>query len=482
MLTLLLVLEILYLLIIIAVIIRIIIDTNNSAKAAAYILLIILLPVIGIIVYLSVGLNYRKRTIYSKKIIADKSHNIEIIQFLSQYRKATEKELENNFPNFYDLNLLFQHKLLGFATHRNKTKLLVNGEQKFPELLNTLQAAKHYIHIEYYIYENDQIGNEIADILIKKAKEGVEVRFIYDDFGSRSIRKTIVPRLCENGVKAVPFFKIALVNFANRINYRNHRKIVIVDGEFCFIGGINISDKYDNRRKNKHYWRDTHLKIQGEVAWALQSIFIADWNFCSKENLKPNTNYFKLHSIDENLNWVQLVSSGPDSERPYILFSYLQAIHNAYKCVFITTPYFIPNVELLAAIEIASQKGVDVRILVPGISDSFIVNAVSKSYYKELLNAGVKIYLYKKGFVHAKTMVCDGEIAFVGTANLDYRSFELNFEVNAIIYDKKTTEQLQENFLTDIGNAIQIDPEKWKQRLKIKQFFEKIMRLISPLM
>ncbi|MFA5620557.1 MAG: cardiolipin synthase [Weeksellaceae bacterium] len=477
-----LIIEILYVLLVTLVVIRIVYDTDNPTKTAAYILLTVFLPVIGMLVYFSVGLNYRKKKLYSKKLLIDNHRSEEIRRFISTYRLQSQKELENQFPDFYELNLLYPHKPLGFATGKNQTEILFNGEEKFPELIKALKAAKHHIHIEYYIYENDKTGNEIAQILIEKAKEGVEVRLIYDDFGSRSIRKTMVPKLRKNGVKAYPFYEIAFINFANRINYRNHRKLIIIDAETCFIGGINISDKYDNRLKNKLYWRDMHFKIKGEAAWRMQGIFMADWNFCSGENLQPGLDYFKKHEETPEDNWVQLVSSGPDSEQPEILYTYIQAINSSVKNIYITTPYFVPTVELLSALQIAIRKGVEVHILVPGISDSSIVNAVSKSHYADLLKAGAKIYLYNKGFVHAKTMVCDGEVSIIGTANLDHRSFELNFEVNAIVYDKSIATKLQQIFLSDIEDATQIDSEKWANRPKTKQFFEKVLRIIGPLM
>lgn len=478
----LLIIEILYVLLITIVVVRIVYNTDNPTKAAAYILLTVFLPVIGMIVYLSVGLNYRKKKLYSKKLEIDKNRSEAIKEFISVYREKSRTELKNHFPNFYELNIMFPHEPLGFATGRNQTKILFNGESKFPELIQALKSAKHHIHMEYYIYENDRIGNEIADVLIEKAKEGVEVRFMYDDFGSRSIRKTFVPRLIKNGVKAFPFYKIAFINFANRLNYRNHRKLVIIDAETCFIGGINVSDKYDNRCDNKVYWRDMHFKIKGDAAWDMQNTFIADWNFCSGENLKPSFDYFKRHEETPDANWVQLVNSGPDSEQPDILYAYIQAISNSKKSIYITTPYFVPTIELLSALQIAMRKGVEVCILVPGVSDSFMVNAVSKSHYGELLKSGAKVYLYNKGFVHAKTMVCDGEIAIVGTANLDHRSFELNFEVNAIIYDKAIAQSLRQIFLSDLENADQVEPELWEKRPKSKQFVEKVLRIIGPLM
>ncbi|QCX52625.1 cardiolipin synthase [Elizabethkingia sp. JS20170427COW] len=464
------------------VIIRIIVDTDNPTKASAYILLCITLPILGCILYFAVGINYRKRKLYCKKLDIDQSQSDKAMRFITQYRSNSERILEKDFPEFSKLNTLFSHEPLDFATHNNSVKILINGEEKFSELLEDLNKAKHHIHIEYYIYENDHIGNLIANLLIKKAKEGVEVRFIYDDFGSRSIRKSIVPKLRKNGIKAYPFYKIAFINFANRINYRNHRKIIIIDGETCYLGGINISDKYHNTNNNRLYWRDTHLKVIGEAAWSLQNIFLADWNFCSHENIVPTTHYFKIHSKTSHPQWTQIINSGPDSEKPDILFSYIQAINSATSSIYITTPYFVPSTELLTAIELAIRRNIDVRILVPGISDSVIVNAVSKSHYAPLIQSGAKIYLYQKGFVHAKTMVCDGKIAFVGTANLDHRSFELNFEVNAIIYDQDIALDLEKNFLIDLEHSLMIEKDYWLSRPKTKQFFEKAMRLLSPLM
>ncbi|MBS1975489.1 MAG: cardiolipin synthase, partial [Bacteroidetes bacterium] len=240
--------------------------------------------------------------------------------------------------------------------------------------------------------------------------------------------------------------------------------------------------KYDNSKKNKLYWRDTHLKIKGETIWNLQNIFIADWNFCSGENLQVDALFFKRHFNIESCQWTQIVSSGPDFKRPDVLLSYIQAIESATESIYITTPYFIPPKELLTSLKMAALSGIDVRLLAPGISDSFIVNAATKSYFGDLLDCGVEIYLYEKGFVHAKTMVCDGQLAIVGTTNLDHRSFELNFEVNAVVYDCQVAEDLKKLFFDDLKFAKGIDAEEWKQRPKLAMLLEKTIRLFGPLM
>lgn len=320
--------------------------------------------------------------------------------------------------------------------------------------------------------------------MIEKAKEGIEVRFIYDDFGSASIRKSLVKRLRNNGVKAFPFYKIKLIKLASRLNYRNHRKIIVIDGRISFVGGINISDKYSNAATgNKLYWRDTHLKIEGDSTAILQHIFIGDRNYCADKKLKITDQYFpKIGELDGETQNIQIVSSGPDSDRPSIYYAIIKAIQSAKKEILLTSPYFIPGETIIDSMKMAALSGVEVKLLVPGISDSYLVNAAAKSYYTQLLKAGVQIYLYKKGFVHAKTMVADRALAIVGTANLDYRSFDLNFEVNAVVYDDQLAEELAFNFENDLLHSEEIDIQSWLNRPKYIQLIEKIVRLISPML
>lgn len=475
--------EVVYIIFIIAVCLRIIYDTDSVTKTLSYLLLVIFLPLFGVFIYFSFGINYRKNKMYSKKIIDDQKQEELILQRLDAYNSETFEELKTR-NDFLALSKLIFGVENSPVTRDNDVQLLINGEEKFPEVLYALKSAKHHIHIEYYIYEDDETGRSIENILIEKAKSGVEVRFIYDDFGSASIRKKLVKRLKQHGVKTFPFYKIKLLALANRLNYRNHRKIIVIDGITSFVGGINISNKYSNLYpENQYYWRDTHLKITGSATAMLQHIFIGDWNYCSGEKLDVKSDYFPKHKTSNpNGKYVQIVSSGPDSDLPSIYYSIVQTILSAKEEVLLTSPYFIPGETIMDALIMASLSGVKVKLLVPGISDSFFVNAAAKSYYTDLLKAGVEIYLYNKGFVHAKTIVADRKLAMVGTANLDYRSFDLNFEVNAAVYDRQISHQLAENFEKDLLGSWKLNYEQWKKRPKHTQFIEKTLRLVSPLL
>ena len=476
--------EILHILISIGLSIKILMDSSTSVKASAYILLIFLIPIAGVIIYLAFGLNHRKRKIYSKKIIDDEQKIEEIIKKVNLYRKENLPLFQKEHPQFNGLkNLLFKD-VKSLLTRSNHLKLLVGGEEKYPELLNSIRAAKKHIHLEYYIYEAGNIGNEIGDLLIKKAKEGVKVRFIYDGFGSRKISKSLVKRMRNQGVEAFPFYEIKFPFLANRLNYRNHRKIVVIDGNVGFIGGLNISDRYDNRQKNKCYWQDFHLKVEGMAAWYLQQAFIADWNFSSGQRLAFAYDLFNDFKITENTtnNWVQIATSGPDSKYPSILYSFLEAINSSQKEILITTPYFIPGLEFIRSLKIAALRGISIKIIVPKRGDSKFVNAVSKSHYEELLEVGIEVYLYKKGFIHAKSMICDEEVSILGTANLDHRSFDLNFEVNAVVYSKSFSKELKATFDYTLKESIKLDYEVWKERPFIKKLGAKALGLISPLM
>lgn len=286
------------------------------------------------------------------------------------------------------------------------------------------------------------------------------------------------------GVQVAPFYKINLFLVANRINYRNHRKIVVVDGNTSFVGGINISDQYRNDTKEKDglFWRDTHLQIVGNASAFLQSVFISDWNFCTEYKLEIRKEYFPENPehLEPLASLAQIAPSGPDSDDPTIYYSLIQAISNAEKQILITSPYFIPGVSLMDALMIAATSGVEVKIIVPGVSDSKIVNAAASSYYSELLPVGVSIFQYQKGFVHAKTMVIDDDLSFVGTANMDYRSFDLNFEVNAIVYGTETANELIKVFEQDLLECDKIDPIAWRNRPKYRRIWDKSMRLLSP--
>ena len=475
--------QIAYSILVVLVILRVLYDTRSSTKALAYILFIVFVPVAGMIFYFSFGINYRKRKLYSKKVDVDEPLRIQIRNKMNASSEAIR-----------DSGLITEkHKTLtefirrsgsSPLTANNSVELFINGEEKFPALLIALENAKSHIHVEYYIYENDVTGNQIADLLIKKAKEGLEVRFMYDDFGSHGLGKSFIQKLNDAGVQTAPFYKIKWYALANRINYRNHRKIIIIDGTTSFVGGINMSDKYRNdlETKNTLFWRDTHLMIKGQATSYLQYLFLCDWNFCCAKKLTYNETYFPTIDQNEKIenDVVQIAASGPDSSQPVIFYSLLEAISCAKKSIYITSPYFIPGESLMDALIIAIQSGLDVKLLIPGISDSKMVNTAASAYYTELLQYGAKIYKYNKGFVHAKTMVIDADLAIIGSANMDYRSFDLNFEVNALVYSEKTAKELTIAFENDLKDSAQIDAKVWLNRPKYIHVWEKIVRLISP--
>ena len=478
--------EIIYAIIVILVCLRIIYDTDNSTKTLAYLLFAVFVPFFGIGFYFFFGINYRNRKMYSKKLFENTDMARRLREELYHYSKQIFDESDAALHDNKELAFMLLKDSMSPITANNSVKLLVNGETKFPEVLKALAEAKNHIHLEYYIYEDDGIGTTIGNLLIKKAQEGIDVRFIYDDFGSSSIRKKFVAQLKANGVKAFPFFKISFLSFANHINYRNHRKIIIIDGCTAFVGGINVSDRYINKptETDKLFWRDTHLRIDGPGVQYLQYLFLCDWNFCANKKLQINETFFprEKNFRDRDNKIVQIAADGPDSPTPVILYSLLQAINLATKEILITTPYFIPGESLLYALVIASLSGLDVKLLVPGQSDSILVNSAAMSYYDDLLKAGVEIYRYTKGFVHAKTLVADRKVAVVGTANMDYRSFDLNFEVNAIVYDEATANELADVFFEDIQDAEKMDNEEWEKRSTMKKLWQKTARLVSPLL
>jgi cardiolipin synthase len=474
---------VIYVCIVIAVCLRILYDTRSTSKTFAYLLVAILLPVVGMIIYFAVGANYRKNKLYSKKIVRDNKLLEHIREKIINESEKTWKTGEAEVKSHKKLARLLLNDNSPLSGG-NEVKLLLNGENKFPEVLKALKEAKHHIHIEYYIFEDDNIGNQIKEVLIQKSYEGVKIRFIYDDFGSRSIRKTVVKELLDAGIEAFPFYEIFFIALSNRTNYRNYRKIIVIDGCVGFVGGINVSDRYINTspKRNQIYWRDTHVQINGPGVYYLQYLFICDWNFCAEQFLKLEDDFFCYEKSKNGNAIVQIAASGPDSDTPTIMFSLMEAIGMAQDEILVTSPYFIPGDSVLDALSVAALSGVKVKLLVPGKSDSFIVNAAARSYYGEIMDAGAEIYLYKKGFVHAKTVVSDGQLAIIGTANMDHRSFELNFEVNSMIYDAGVAQQLRDAFYNDLKDAVKINPNTWKKTSLFKQLPEKIARLLSPLL
>ncbi|MCT2406472.1 cardiolipin synthase [Chryseobacterium antibioticum] len=471
-------LEVLYLVGIIFLAGKIIMDTRNASKTLAYLMLIIFFPVVGVIIYFVFGVNYRKNKFYTFKI----ERNEQVYKVVSSYiRETHHKTLESHKKQMEQFSTTVN--FLYNAGHSpvsegNYAEILINGEGKFDKVFEVLEKAVHHIHLEYYIYDNDRIGNRLADLLIKKAGEGVKVRFLYDDMGSGKIGGNLLKRLRDAGVEVSPVNKIKFRILANRVNYRDHRKIIIVDGAEVFTGGINVSDKYINPN-SKQYWRDVHLYMKGEAAFYFQFLFFSNWIFATEKMPEISQLYFKK-TEEAGTSLIQTAASGPDT-KPSIMLSTASAVLSAKKRIYIVTPYFIPVETVFDAIKQTALSGVDVRLMVPKSGDSVVVNAAAYSYYEELLENNVRVFFYKKGFIHAKTMLIDDIFSSVGTANMDVRSQELNFEVNALVFDQKINGKLQDLFHEDMNDCEEITLDSWKKRPKYKVFFEHLARLLSPL-
>ncbi len=472
-------LESVYFIAVILLAAKIIMDTKTASKTLAYLLLIIFLPVIGIVIYFVFGVNFKKNKFYTFKIEKNETIYNQIKKYIEETHRKVLSDKFSLLEKYQSTTDFLFNAVHSPLSQGNEVELLINGEEKFPKVFESIKKAQHHIHLEYYIYANEEVGNQLADLLIQKSLEGVEVRFLYDDLGSNKIGKKLLNRLKEAGVQVSPVNKIKFKILANRVNYRDHRKIIIVDGREVFTGGINVSDRYINPN-NFQYWRDTHLYIKGNGAFYFQFMFFTNWMFATEKMINVDEKYFDYDFETSSDQVIQVAPTGPDM-KPAIMLSTVSSIFSAKKRIYITTPYFIPVESVLNAIKQQATAGVDVRLLVPEEGDSLIVNSAAYSYYGELLEANVRIFFYKKGFVHAKTMLVDDDLAVVGTANMDVRSQELNFEVNTLVYDQKINQKLFEAFEYDLKDSKEIFLKDWTKRPKSKVFFEHLARLMSPL-
>ena len=479
--TILFVIVVFYLLMVITTLVTIIIDKRDPIKSLAWIMVIILIPVGGFMFYLFFGQNIRKRKFFNQKenSVARQFKKI-VMRQLYQMQTPSADRVKAIAVNKKIITLLLNNNLAPL-TYNNEVTILNDGRDTFDCIKRELRRAVRYIHMEYYILRNDTIGNEIAAILMEKVKEGVEVRVIYDDVGSWSLPDRFVDRLRKAGVEIEPFMPVLFPLFASRINHRNHRKIIVIDGEVGFTGGINIADKYISGAKGLGVWRDTHIRIEGDAVMALHAIFAADWEFTQNEILEFEK-YRARREFFDYTTAVQIASSGPDSDWASIMQAYFSAITKAKDHIYISTPYFMPNSAILTAIKVAAMSGVEVVLLVPEKGDSKIVHWATRSYIGELLRAGVKVYRYRDGFNHSKTLMIDSQFSSIGTVNIDVRSFEENFELTALIYDVRKSMELERYFLEDLEHADPVVLEEWQQKRKIENLYEGLARLFSPLL
>lgn len=457
-------------------------ERRSIESTVAWILILTILPSAGFVIYIVFGRRMNKYNMFKLKKDEDqklKSRMLESSDFL-QYSEKFEPIVVNHKDMIYALSTLNSSPY----TTNNKVSIYTDGYDLFNELKIQLKKAKKYIHIEFYIFKDDELGNEILDILIDKISEGVEVRLLYDTVGSRLFSKNGVKCFKEAGGKIGGFFPsfLKLINF--NLNYRNHRKIVVIDGETGFVGGFNVGDEYLGKDPKFGYWRDTHTKIVGSAVNDLNLRFMMDWRYTTHEDI-DFTKYINddINPYDGNVG-IQIVSSGPDlSEIDEIKYGYLKMIQKAKDYIYIQSPYLILNSSLLDALKIACLSGVDVRIMIPSKPDHPFVYWATYSYAGELIKSGAKVYTYgTDAFLHSKTVVIDDSICSIGTANMDIRSFELNFEVNAFMYCHDIALQQKLIFENDIKNCTQITQEIYENRSQIIRFKESISRLLSPVL
>jgi len=451
-------------------------ERQNVSTTWAWLMVLVLIPLLGFILYLIFNKNFSRKHMF---YWADKDK----VGIKTQVSEQINS-IKNGTYNFYNSisklykDHIFMHleKNGAILTENNHVDIYTDGREKFDALLKDIQQAEDHIHIQYYIIHDDGLGTELVDALTEKAKQGVQVRLLYDHMGSRGISKNFY-----NGLKAAGgLVEVFFPHF--NYNYRNHRKLAIIDGSIGYIGGFNVDDEYLGLDEKFGYWRDTHLRTEGNGVHALQTRFILDWNQASKEkNFTYEARFFPTVPEVGHVG-MQVVSSGPDTEWQHIKNGYVKMIVTAKKYIYLQTPYFIPDDTLLDTLKIAALSGVDVRIMIPDKPDHMFVYWATLSNMGELLRAGAKVYIYQNGFIHAKTLIADDAIASVGTANFDSRSFRLNFEVNAFIYDEQKTKELRTTFEEDIQVSKELTLEDYQKRSLLIKIKESISRLLSPIL
>ncbi|MEE6680573.1 cardiolipin synthase [Pediococcus pentosaceus] len=453
-------------------------EKRDISAAWAWLFVMLLLPGIGFIIYLFFGWKLNQRQIFDLK--AQKRLGI---SDMAEYQKRNPKNkptLDTNLEN--DLVQMFLNTDNAILTTKNDLKIFTDGHEKFNSLFEDLKKAKHHINIEYFTIYDDQLGKKLRKILVQKAREGVQVRVLYDLFGSKGSKQKFFKELIQAGGEVTPFMKSKLGYYSFRINFRNHRKIVVIDGSVGYIGGFNIGDQYLGRNKRFGNWRDTHLRLEGSVVLQLQSRFFMDWNASAKrQKVQFSLDYFPQSNVQNNIP-MQIVSSGPENDVQKIKQGYIKMIMGAKHSIWIETPYFIPDDALMEALLIAIRSGIEVRIVIPQMPDHPFVYRATEYYVQQLLKVGARIYSYQNGFMHAKTIVVDNMITSVGSANWDIRSFKLNFEANAFMYDPKVAEQIIATIKNDLKDARELDEEYFKQQSSWKKFRQLASRLISPIL
>ena len=449
-------------------------ENRNPVKSLSWILVLILLPGIGLIFYFVFGQNYRKRK-FVEKTVSQYLTSRPVASF--DIDKLDKSHISCNQFNL--IKMLYKNSAaVGYAD--NKIDVFSDGISTFDSFFEAIGNAENHIHIEFFIFADDEISNRMRELLIKKAKEGVRVRMIYDFWGSLrlSMSARYIKSLKDAGVYVYPFLPLRFRLGRSKINYRNHRKIVVVDGKIAFTGGINIADRYFKGNR-LGVWRDTVVRLEGAAVHGLQMQFLLDWYFVEKKLITAEKYFPQPEKFNENL--IQIVSSGPDTDWEAIMQGIAAAIMSATRYIYIHSPYFIPNELVLGCVQMAALSGVDVRVMIPRRSDSRFTDDSTASYIEQLLEAGVKVLRYKEGFLHSKAIVIDDFVSVIGSCNMDERSFTQNFEINAFIYEKPTAYHLRNLFVRDMEKCEILTLEDWNKRPKWEKLKESFAKLFSPL-
>jgi cardiolipin synthase A/B len=453
-------------------------ENRHPTQTLTWLVVLGSFPLVGFIFYLLFGRNYRKERMYRKKYFLDKQAFLTIEGDDDPRIEEKRSQFGNHQRRLFSLAQKLGNSPISFET---STRILTNGEETFQHILKELKRAKHHIHLEYYIVRHDKIGEEIKNILIEKAQQGVKIRFLFDAVGSWQLSNQYIADLRNAGIETVSFGPVKFAFLNSKFNFRNHRKIIVIDGNIGFVGGLNIGDEYLGRDKHIGFWRDTHLMLRGEAVRTLQLIFLQDWYYMTNHSFLT-AEYLSPQPDNKSHGGVQLIPGGPDNEWSVIKNIFFSMITSAKESVWIASPYFIPDEDIFSAIKVAALSGIDVRLLVPNRPDKRIVFHASRSYFPELLEAGVKVYEYDRGFMHSKIIIVDHELASIGTSNMDMRSFHLNFEVNAFLYKTKSTQELVTEYINDLEYTKKLDLETFQKRHFGIRLLESTARLLSPLL
>ncbi|MBP2111605.1 cardiolipin synthase [Paenibacillus silagei] len=457
------------------------IERREAGYTWAWLMVLFFIPILGFVLYIFFGRNLKKKNFYKLFIEEQEYVQAEADKQLAAFVEGADdrSQLLTNYAQLINMNIRSSHGLL---SSDNEIVIYSDGHQKFAALFEDIRSARAEINIQYYIIQPDRLGRELRDMLIVKAMEGVKVRLLYDEVGSKRISRHFFRELRAAGGEVEVFFPSLLKPLNFRINNRNHRKLCIIDGSIAYIGGFNVGDEYLGLDKKFGYWRDTHLRITGNAVSHIQGRFILDWHQAGMHERGDYGEFVFNMEPHTGTSPVQIITSGPNSSTEHLKNMYIKLILSAKKSVYIQTPYFIPDTSFMDACKIALLSGVDLQIMIPNKPDHPFVYWATWAYAGDLLNYGAKILLYENGFLHAKTIVADGEVASVGTMNIDSRSFRLNFEVNAIVYDRAIAEQLQDIFLNDVRLCSELTVERYAQRSLVIKLKEGISRLLSPIL